>query len=255
MHVIRNCNKFAPYVNIVEQPASKGTRFRYECEGRFAGTIFGEKTTSFNKSFPTIEIVNYKGPALIVISCVSKDLPYWPHPYNIIGKADEITNGIYSFKTISEEMTITFNNLGIQCVKRKDIQKSLTVRRSLKIDPFNTGFSHMSNSESIDLSSLRLCFQVYLEGNEKGNFNLALKPVVSNPIYDKKRRMKPIINFISHESASVAGGTQMCILCDKVTRENIQVRFFHDDNNWQSLAEFTPPGIFKQARSIVGGLI
>jgi c-Rel proto-oncogene protein len=52
---------------------------------------------------------------------------------------------------------------------------------------FIAGFNHISNPEIIDLYSLRLCFQVFIEGKEKGNFNIALKPVVSNLIYNKSK--------------------------------------------------------------------
>lgn len=64
------------YVKIVEQPASKALRFRYECEGRSAGSIPGVNSTPEMKTFPTIEIVGYKGRAVVVVSCVTKDAPY-----------------------------------------------------------------------------------------------------------------------------------------------------------------------------------
>ena len=44
------------YVKIAEQPASKGLRFRYECEGRSAGCIPGVSSTNDKKSFPTIQV-------------------------------------------------------------------------------------------------------------------------------------------------------------------------------------------------------
>ena len=69
-------SKKKPYVRIVEQPASKALRFRYECEGRSAGSIPGVNSTPENKTYPTIEIVNYKGRAVVVVSCVTKDQPY-----------------------------------------------------------------------------------------------------------------------------------------------------------------------------------
>jgi hypothetical protein len=47
-----------PYVVIVEQPAPKALRFRYECEGRSAGSIPGAKSTSDNKTYPTIQVVS-----------------------------------------------------------------------------------------------------------------------------------------------------------------------------------------------------
>ena len=45
-----------PYVEIVEQPATKALRFRYKCEGRSAGSIPGVNSTPENKTFPTIRV-------------------------------------------------------------------------------------------------------------------------------------------------------------------------------------------------------
>ena len=44
------------YVKIAEQPASKGVRFRYECEGRSAGSLSGQFSTPEKKTFPTIQV-------------------------------------------------------------------------------------------------------------------------------------------------------------------------------------------------------
>ena len=44
------------YVKILEQPASKALRFRYECEGRSAGSIPGAKSTADSKTFPAIQV-------------------------------------------------------------------------------------------------------------------------------------------------------------------------------------------------------
>lgn len=63
-------------VRIIEQPASKALRFRYECEGRSAGSIPGVNSTPENKTYPSIEIVGYKGRAVVVVSCVTRDPPY-----------------------------------------------------------------------------------------------------------------------------------------------------------------------------------
>jgi len=45
-----------PHVEILEQPASKALRFRYECEGRSAGSIPGINSTPENKTFPSIKV-------------------------------------------------------------------------------------------------------------------------------------------------------------------------------------------------------
>lgn len=63
-------------VLIREQPASKALRFRYECEGRSAGSIPGVNSTPENKTYPTIQVQGYQGRAVVVVSCVTKDEPY-----------------------------------------------------------------------------------------------------------------------------------------------------------------------------------
>lgn len=64
------------FVKITEQPAPKALRFRYECEGRSAGSIPGASSTPDNKTFPGIQVINYRGRAVVVVSCVTKDKPY-----------------------------------------------------------------------------------------------------------------------------------------------------------------------------------
>lgn len=49
-----------PYIKIIEQPASKALRFRYECEGRSAGSIPGVNSTTENKTYPTIQVCYLK---------------------------------------------------------------------------------------------------------------------------------------------------------------------------------------------------
>lgn len=63
------------FIKILEQPVSKGLRFRYECEGRMAASIRGENGKE-NNTFPTIEIVGYTGPAKVYVSCVTVEKPY-----------------------------------------------------------------------------------------------------------------------------------------------------------------------------------
>ncbi|XP_012283784.1 proto-oncogene c-Rel isoform X2 [Orussus abietinus] len=237
-----------PYVEILEQPASKALRFRYECEGRSAGSIPGVNSTPENKTFPSIRIIGYKGRAVVVVSCVTKDLPHRPHPHNLVGK-EGCKRGVCTVEIASENMTVTFANLGIQCVKKKDIEDALRVREEIRVDPFRTGFEHKRQPTSIDLNAVRLCFQVFLEGTEKGKFTVPLTPVVSDPIYDKKAMSDLVICKLSTCSASVAGGTEMILLCEKVAKEDIQVRFFEERDGqviWEGFGDFQPTHVHKQ---------
>ncbi|CAG2110442.1 unnamed protein product [Medioppia subpectinata] len=237
-----------PYVRIVEQPAKCALRFRYECEGRSAGSIPASTATADNKTYPTIQVCNYKGQAVVVVSCVTKDTPYRPHPHNLVGK-EGCKKGVCTMVINNHDMIQSFTSLGIQCVKRKDIEDSLKLRESIKVDPYRTGFSHKSQSSSIDLNVVRLCFQVFIEGPEKDKFTVQLPPIVSDPIYDKKAMTELIITKLSHCSAPCSGGKEVILLCDRVTKDDIQVRFFQEHNGqvvWDAFADFGPGDVHKQ---------
>lgn len=237
-----------PHVEILEQPASKALRFRYECEGRSAGSIPGINSMPENKTFPSIRIMGYKGRAMVVVSCVTKDAPYRPHPHNLVGK-EVCKQGVCTVEVPSGNMVVTFSNLGIQCVKKKDIEEALRVRQELRVDPFRTGFDHKRHPTNIDLNAVRLCFQVFLEGKQKGKFNKPLPPIVSDPIYDKKAMSDLVICKLSHCSAPVAGSMDMILLCEKVAKEDIQVRFFEEKDGqliWEGYGDFQPTHVHKQ---------
>ncbi|KAF6207519.1 hypothetical protein GE061_015965 [Apolygus lucorum] len=236
------------YVKILEQPASKALRFRYECEGRSAGSIPGVNSTPENKTFPTIQIVGYKGKAVVVVSCVTKDPPYRPHPHNLVGK-DNCKKGVCTVEVNNENMIATFANLGIQCVKKKDIEEALKIREEIRVDPFRTKFTHKNQPSSIDLNAVRLCFQVFLEGPTPGKFTVPLQPITSEPIYDKKAMADLVICKLSHCSGSVIGGNEIILLCEKVAKEDISVRFFEEKDGiivWEGYGDFTPTQVHKQ---------
>lgn len=65
----------APFVLVLVQPAAKETRYRYEREGR-SSIIVGVGSTADVKMFPTIQVMNYFGLAVVVVSCVTVDYPY-----------------------------------------------------------------------------------------------------------------------------------------------------------------------------------
>ncbi|XP_039970878.1 embryonic polarity protein dorsal-like [Bactrocera tryoni] len=234
------------YIKIVEQPASKAVRFRYECEGRTAGSIPGVNSTPALRTYPTIEIVGYKGRSVCVVSCVSADPPYRPHPHTLVGKKG-CKSGVYTFSVNEVTMRAELCNLGIQCVKKKDIEASLKVREEVRVDPFKTGFSHAKQPGSININAVRLCFQVFIQG-ENGHFTVPLKPVVTEPIYDKKSKSDLVIREMC-SSGTVLGNTTIMLLCEKVTKEDIAVRFFEEKNGavvWQAYGEFDPSSVHKQ---------
>lgn len=145
-------------------------------------------------------------------------------------------------------MKMVFSNLGIQCVKKRDIEEALRVREEIRVDPFRSknrkflswrsfklitfsclwlaGYAHRSQPSSIDLNAVRLCFQVFLEGPNKGTFAKPLTPVVSETIYDKKSMSDLVITKLSHCNAFCNGGQEMILLCEKVRQLKMSI-FLH----------------------------
>ncbi|XP_017954169.1 dorsal-related immunity factor Dif isoform X3 [Drosophila navojoa] len=236
-----------PYIRIIEEPTNKIIRFRYKCEGRTAGSIAGMNSTPEAKTFPTIEIVDYSGPVVVVVSCVTRDKPYRQHPHWLVSKeeADNCKSGVYSKKLPPEERRLELQKVGIQCVKKTDVRESLMLREQKNIDPYHAKFDHKDNISSINLYELRLCYQAFIK---VGNNNVPLDPVVSSPIYGKSNELT--INRLCSCSSKLSGGDQIILLCEKISKDDIRIRFFETNEAgvevWEAYADFQPTDIYKQ---------
>ncbi|XP_075956464.1 proto-oncogene c-Rel isoform X1 [Anarhichas minor] len=235
-----------PKLVVLEEPKERGMRFRYECEGRSAGSILGASSTETNKSQPTIEIqgpIEHLKRVTVTVSLVTKDLPHRPHPHCLVGKDCPNGSGI-CVVTLNPHSNRrhSFTNLGIQCVRRKELDTSLEKRRNQNIDPFQTG--HTKGIEDMDMNAVRLCFQCEFEW-EDGRKD-CLSPVVSNPIYDKKATTTSQLK-ISHFNqyrGSCSGKTEIYMLCDKVQKDDIEIIFRR--GSWKASGEFAQTDVHRQ---------
>lgn len=142
-------------------------------------------------------------------------------------------------------MTLTFQNLGIQCVRKRDAPESLTQRQDIRVDPFKQGFKH--KSAAINLNAIRLCFQVFLKID--GSL-VPLEPVVSEIIRDRKAHSDlAIINHSDNWSPVQGlligaylwtsfflkfvelGGKKILLFCEKVSKDDIEVHFSYLDQS------------------------
>jgi len=241
-----------PHVVIVEQPASHKLRFRYECEGRGAGALQGATSSAEKKTFPKIQIRGYTGPAVVVVSCVTHDSDKpKAHPHMLVSPAsvgrDGCKKGVCTQHVSSSDMTVEFQHLGIQCKRKRDIQKALDERKSIRVDPFRQGFEHANSPGNIDLNAVRLCFQAFLENPETpGKFTRVVPPVCSKPIFDAKAKKELQIMDMSRNTSPAEGGKKLIILCERVSRDDIKVRFFQDSTGWEAYGEFKPEDVHKQ---------
>ncbi|KAG8450006.1 hypothetical protein GDO86_016624 [Hymenochirus boettgeri] len=238
-----------PSLRITEQPKQRGMRFRYQCEGRSAGSILGANSTENNKTAPEIEIINcedYKEVS-VTVCLVWKDSPYRVHPHSLVGK--DCQYGICQLTLLPQDGIAkhSFSNLGIQCVKKREVEAAVNDRLKLNIDPYNAGKWRLH--EEVDLNVVRLCFQVSCT-TEKGKVT-KIPPVLSQPIYDKKSTNTSELKIwrMNRECGRCEGGEEIYILCDKVQKEDIQVIFV--DNKWEGRADFSQADVHRQIAIVV----
>ncbi|XP_069824247.1 transcription factor p65 isoform X2 [Dendropsophus ebraccatus] len=228
-----------PHVEIIEQPKQRGMRFRYKCEGRSAGSIPGERSTDTTKTHPTIKVNNYQGPARIRISLVTKDAPYKPHPHELVGK--DCKDGYYEADLSPDRNIHSFQNLGIQCVKKREVDDAIAQRIRTNNNPFNVPAEDLKSD--YDLNTVCLCFQVYIRDQSGGLVPLPF--VVSHPIYDNRAPNTAELKIcrVNKNSGSCLGGDEIFLLCDKVQKD-IEVVFVH--GNWEARGSFSQADVHRQ---------
>ncbi|XP_016050906.1 proto-oncogene c-Rel [Erinaceus europaeus] len=234
---------YNPYIEIIEQPRQRGMRFRYKCEGRSAGSIPGEHSTENNRTYPSIQIKNYYGKGKVRITLVTKNDPYKPHPHDLVGK--DCRDGFYEAEFGQERRPLFFQNLGIRCVKKKEVKEAIISRIRAGINPFNVPEPQLLDIEDCDLNVVRLCFQVFLP-DEHGNLTTALPPIISNPIYDNRAPNTAELRIcrVNKNCGSVRGGDEIFLLCDKVQKDDIEVRFVLND--WEAKGIFSQADVHRQ---------
>lgn len=234
-----------PQIEIFEQPRQRGMRFRYKCEGRSAGSILGERSSENNRTYPSIQLPNmtYNGKGKVRVTLVTKNEPFRPHPHDLVGK--DCKDGFYETEFGADRRVLCFQNLGIQCVRRREVKDAIHSRMIRKINPFGVRDDQLLTIEDYDLNVVRLCFQVFL-ADEHGNYTRALLPVVSNPIYDNRAPNTAELRIcrVNKNCGSAAGAEEIFLLCDKVQKDDIEVRFF--TNTWEDKGQFGQADVHRQ---------
>ncbi|XP_043991765.1 proto-oncogene c-Rel isoform X2 [Gambusia affinis] len=105
---------------------------------------------------------------------------------------------------------------------------------------------HLMQTEEYDLNVVRLCIQVFLQ-DETGHYTRRLNPIVTNPIYDNRAPNTAELRIcrVNRNSGSVKGGDEIFLLCDKVQKDDIEVRFF-SSNGWEARGSFSQADVHRQ---------
>ncbi|XP_007577052.1 nuclear factor NF-kappa-B p100 subunit isoform X1 [Poecilia formosa] len=250
-----------PYIQIIEEPKQRGFRFRYECEGPSHGGLPGASSEKNRRTYPTVKINNYVGHARVEVQLVTHTDPARVHAHSLVGRHCN-ENGTCSLDIGPNDLTASFSNLGILHVTKKGVVEVLTrrlrdERRRQKGThcPLTDGEESSILKEAkelgkvMDLNIVRLRFTAFLQ-DSNGGFTRALKPVVSNPIYDSKspNASNLKISRMDKTCGSVLGGDEIFLLCDKVQKDDIEIRFYEEDEDgcWEAFGDFSPTDVHKQ---------
>ncbi|XP_007890062.2 nuclear factor NF-kappa-B p105 subunit [Callorhinchus milii] len=268
-----------PYLQIVEQPKQRGFRFRYGCEGPSHGGLPGASSEKNKKTYPTVKICNYVGNAKIVVQLVTcGKTAVHLHAHSLVGKQCE--KGICLVQLGPKEMTSVFPNLGILHVTKKNVASTLEQRMvHACIMGYNNGIvihpeinhrhietcsmreltererelihqASIQQAKEMDLSVVRLMFTALLP-DSSCRFTRRLEPVISDPIYDSKAPNASNLRIVRMDKTAgcVTGGDEVYLLCDKVQKDDIQVRFYEENENggiWEALGDFGPTDVHRQ---------
>uniref|UniRef100_A0A8C1JA04 Nuclear factor of kappa light polypeptide gene enhancer in B-cells 2 (p49/p100) n=1 Tax=Cyprinus carpio TaxID=7962 RepID=A0A8C1JA04_CYPCA len=240
---------------------NRGFRFRYECEGPSHGGLPGASSERNRRTYPTVKVSNYLGQARVEVQLVTHTDPPRVHAHSLVGRHCN-DNGICTIDVGPNDLTAQFSNLGILHVTKRGVVEVLTKRlREEKRRIKEPGYKLTDSEEqailheakelgkSMDLNIVRLKFTAYLQ-DSNGSFTRALNPVVSNPIYDSKspNASNLKISRMDKTSGSVLGGEEIFLLCDKVQKDDIDIRFYEeeDDGGWEAFGDFSPTDVHKQ---------
>uniref|UniRef100_A0A3P8VXJ6 Nuclear factor kappa B subunit 1 n=1 Tax=Cynoglossus semilaevis TaxID=244447 RepID=A0A3P8VXJ6_CYNSE len=268
-----------PFLQILEQPKQRGFRFRYGCEGPSHGGLPGASSEKNRKTYPSVKICNYQGPARVVVQLVTALTPHPQlHAHSLVGK--QCDKGICVADMQPKDSTVSFPNLGIEHVTKKNVAKTLEERM---IEAFRMGYNsgvaihpeidalqgevrvprdlhdhHRSiistaavvQAKEMDLSVVRLMFTAFLLDSD-GGYSRRLEPVVSEPIFDSKAPNASNLKIVRMDRTAgcVTGGEEVYLLCDKVQKDDIQVRFYEEDESgmiWEALGDFSPTDVHRQ---------
>ncbi|XP_041511018.1 nuclear factor NF-kappa-B p105 subunit isoform X1 [Microtus oregoni] len=267
-----------PYLQILEQPKQRGFRFRYVCEGPSHGGLPGASSEKNKKSYPQVKICNYVGPAKVIVQLVTNGKNIHLHAHSLVGKHCE--DGICTVVAGPKDMVVGFANLGILHVTKKKVFETLEARMTEAcIRGYNPGLlvhsdlaylqaegggdrqltdrekeiirqAALQQTKEMDLSVVRLMFTAFLP-DSTGSFTRRLEPVVSDAIYDSKAPNASNLKIVRMDRTAgcVTGGEEIYLLCDKVQKDDIQIRFYEEEENggiWEGFGDFSPTDVHRQ---------
>nr|NP_996187.1 relish, isoform D [Drosophila melanogaster]AAF07932.1 transcription factor maternal isoform [Drosophila melanogaster]AAS65132.1 relish, isoform D [Drosophila melanogaster] len=256
--------KHVPQLRIVEQPVEK-FRFRYKSEMHGThGSLNGANSKRTPKTFPEVTLCNYDGPAVIRCSLFQTNLDS-PHSHQLVVRKDDRDVCDPHDLHVSKERgyVAQFINMGIIHTAKKYIFEELCKKKQdrLVFQMNRRELSHKQLQElhqetereakDMNLNQVRLCFEAFkIEDN--GAWVPLAPPVYSNAINNRKSAQTGELRIVrlSKPTGGVMGNDELILLVEKVSKKNIKVRFFEEDEDgetvWEAYAKFRESDVHHQ---------
>lgn len=262
-----------PYLRIIEQPVEK-FRFRYKSEMMGThGSILGRNSDkNRKKTYPTVKLCNYDGPAIIRCSLYTTHLVMGerlPHTHRLVVRADNDDKDDPHDMPVSPEVGYTqaFQGMGIIHTAKKHITDELVKKKRLRLlealRARNANITNLSAKDEIkirseaeaeakkmNLNSVCLCFEAFVRENEV--LKPICAPVYSSPINNMKSALTGELKIcrIDKHVSSCLGNEEVFILVEKVGKKNIKIKFFEldDEDNeiWYDYGKFSELDVHHQ---------
>ncbi|XP_067945820.1 nuclear factor NF-kappa-B p100 subunit-like [Watersipora subatra] len=245
------------HIEILEEPMEFGYRFRYEVEGKAHGGLQGQTsknngTKRANKIYPEIQVCNvpnHINEVEIEARLVSATEDFYPHPNKCSGK-DCNEKGVFRKilkRTEHPNFRLQLNNLTILQIKKGDQATSL-IGQLEEISDHEKKLN-LQNRMVTDIKAkadelakckhngvVRIRFEASYFDPLLNAWQVAAKHSIS--VHDQKQTNAAELRIcrISASSSPAAGGVEVFLLCEKVTRDDIKVKFQHE--NWEADGTF-----------------
>ncbi|XP_065361070.1 nuclear factor NF-kappa-B p110 subunit [Calliphora vicina] len=246
-------------LRITEQPVEK-FRFRYKSEMHGThGSLNGTNSQRNTKTFPEVELVGYKGPAIIRCSLFQTNLES-PHSHQLVVRKDD--HDICDPHELKVSLEVgyfaEFKNMGIIHTAKKFIVEELLKKKRKRLgrevlttkEDQELHKQTEKEAKDMNLNQVRLCFEAFRVEENKSYTPIAA-PVYSNPINNRKSAQTGELRItrLSIATGNVAGGDDLILLVEKVSKKNIKVRFYEmveDEQVWEAFATFRESDVHHQ---------
>ncbi|XP_074597268.1 nuclear factor NF-kappa-B p100 subunit-like isoform X2 [Brevipalpus obovatus] len=258
-------NKPGPFLRIIEQPTNR-IRYRYKSEKGSHGGLTGENSCQNKKTYPTVKLENHQSSSQVFIkaSLYTNESSPRLHVHKLMGKHCN-ENG-FCVLPIGENNQAMFQNIGILFIGKKEVPEILYQRKLEEhklICALSNGASQLSDADKerlreesdreakrINLNCVKICFQAFDQSHGM-NFPIC-DAVFSRPIANQKSPDSGELKIVRMDKYSglCTGNEEVFLLCEKVNKKEIKIRFFEADMDgnptWESYALFSEADVHHQ---------